>query len=260
MAIRFSNLSDSTLERYLETVDLPSLLRELDAQNINLLFSEIKHFTEKEAEKRDKIVVSYFGEDGVKQIVNAIVTRLTSQPRLGLHAQILDMGAGSGFFTVRVAHKLKEKLPNASFYAVDATPAMLLAIARKAEGIIPFFGIAENIAGSIKEAKNYANVPEQFDAVFSTLMLHHCPDICKVFHSIREVLKPSGKAVIVDLCTHSFKEFKEDMGDIHLGFDPGQIRKKAKKAFSQVSVKVLPGICCESSGRSAQLFIATARP
>jgi len=253
-------LPATTLHRYLQTVDLPQLVRKLEAENVEVLVEEIKHFTVKEAKKRDRIVLSYFGEDGIKQMTDAIVNRLTSAPELRTKARILDIGAGSGFFTIKIATKLRKRLPDVSFYAMDATPAMLLAIERKAEGITPFFGIAENIAGSIKEAKNHANVPEQFDAVFSTLMLHHCPDISKVFHSIREVLKPSGKAVIVDLCTHSFKEFKEDMGDIHLGFDPGQIRKKAKKAFSQVSVKVLPGICCESSGRSAQLFIATARP
>jgi SAM-dependent methyltransferase len=244
----------------LETVDLPSLLLELGAQNIILLVEEIKHFTEKEAEKRDKIVLSYFGEDGVKQIVDSIATRLTSPPKLKTKAQVLDMGAGSGFFTTRVAHKLKESLPQASFYAMDATPAMLLALARKTNLIVPFFGIAENIAGSIQNAKKYADIPAHFDAVFSTLMLHHCPDVEKVFQSLRQVLKSSGKAVVVDLCTHPFTEFREEMGDHHLGFNPEQIRKTAKKVFSKVSVEKLPGICCESSGRCAELFIATMKP
>jgi len=239
---------------------LPRLLHELGAQNIDLIVEEIKHFTEKEAEKRDKIVVSYFGEDGVKQISEAIVTSLTSPPKLKTNAQILDMGAGSGFFTTRVAYKLKELLPHASFYAMDATPSMLLTLARKTDEITPFFGIAENIAGSIQEARRYAEVPERFDAVFSTLMLHHCPDINKVFRSLRKALKTSGKAVIVDLCTHPFTEFKKEMGDLHLGFDPEDIRKTAKKTFSKVSVKKLPGICCESSGRCAELFIATMEP
>ncbi len=249
-----------TLHRYLQTVDLSQLLRRLEAENVEVLVEEIKHFTVKEAKKRDRIVLSYFGQDGIKRMTEAIASRLTTAPKLRTKTKILDMGAGSGFFTTRVAHELKKKSPDALFYAMDATPAMLLAIERKAEDIIPFLGVAENITGSIKEAKNYASIPKNFDVVFSTLMLHHCPDISKVFHSIKEVLKPSGKAVIIDLCTHSFKEFKDEMSDIHLGFDLEQIRRTARKVFSQVSVEVLPGICCESSGRSAQLFIATARP
>ncbi len=254
-------MSALTLEKYLEKVDLHSLLSELGAQNIDLLVGEIRHFTENEARKRDKIVLGYFGQDGVKQIVDSLVTCLNSPPKLMATAQILDMGAGSGFFTTRVSHKLKERLPNASFYAMDATPAMLLAMARKkGDGIAPFFGIAENIAGSMQKAKKYAAVPKRFDAVFSTLMLHHCPDVNKVFRSLREVLKFNGKAVIVDLCTHPFTEFREEMGDFHLGFDHEEIRKAARESFSNVSVKKLPGICCESSGRCAELFIATMKP
>lgn len=249
-----------TLQEYLKTVDLPKLLHDLGAQNIDLLIEEIRHFTEKEAEKRDKIVLSYFGEDGTKQIVNTIIASLDSAPRLKTDSQILDMGAGSGFFTKRVANKLKESLPDAAFYAMDTTPAMLLALARKTQAITPFLGIAENIHGSIKSAVKYADVPEHFDAVFSTLMLHHCPDVDRVFRSVREVLKPSGKAVIVDLCKHPFTEFREEMGDLHLGFDPNEIKEKAKKVFTTVSVKKLPGICCKSSGRCAELFVATMKP
>jgi len=253
-------LRSLTLARYLETTDLRSLLLELGAQNIELVVEEIKHFTEKEAEKRDKIVLDYFGKNGVEQIVGAIATQLTSPPKLKPNAQILDMGAGSGFFTTKAAHKLKKHLPNASFYAMDATPAMLLALAKKGGEITPFFGIAENIAGSIRNAKKYTEVPAQFDAVFSTLMLHHCPDVYKVFQSLRQVLKRSGKAVIVDLCTHPFTEFRAEMGDLHLGFEPEEVKKTARKVFSRVSVEKLPGICCESSGRCAELFVATMRP
>jgi ubiquinone/menaquinone biosynthesis C-methylase UbiE len=250
----------SRLEKYLETTDLRRLLTELGAQNIELVVDEIEHFTEKEGEKRDNIVLSYFGQAGVTQIVDTIVTKLIRPPKLKANARILDMGAGSGFFTTRVASKLKEHLPHASFYAMDATPAMLLTIANKTTVVTPLFGIAENILGSMRKAKQYADVPTRFDALFSTLMLHHCPDIDKVFQSIRKILNPTGKAVIVDMCTHLFTEFKEEMGDLHLGFDPSEIKEAAQKTFSKASIKKLHGICCKSSGRCAELFIATMRP
>jgi len=249
------------LEEYLETADLPKVLRKLGVQNVEVLTKEISHFTRKEAEKRDKIVLSYFGKDGVKLTVDSITTALNSPPKLKPDAKILDMGSGSGFFTARVASKITDLAPNASFYAMDATPAMLLALAKKKGTLItPFLGIAENVVGSIENAKKYAVVPDRFDVVFSTLMLHHCPDIDRVFKSVRQVLKPTGKAVIFELCTHTFTEFREEMGDLHLGFDPNQIRQAAKKEFSKVSVKKLPGICCSSSGRRAELFIAVLKP
>ena len=249
----------STLGDYLKTIDLPKLLTELGAQDPELLINGIRHFTQKEARKRDKIVLDYFGEKGIRQIVDTVATKLNLQPELKQTAQILDVGAGSGLFTAQIASKLKKHLPKASFYAMDATPAMLAAVEKKKEGITPFFGIAENIAGSIRKARQYATVPDQFDAAFSTLMLHHCTDIDKVFKSLREVLKPSGKAVIIDMCTHSFTEFKAEMGDVHLGFDPEQIRKAGEKLFSKVTVEKLPGIYCSSTGRRAELFVATLR-
>jgi hypothetical protein len=86
-----ANLLTLSLQKYLDTVDLPNVLQELGAQNINLHIEKIRYFTEKEAEKRGKIVQGYFSENGVKQIVNAIVT-LTSPPKLKISSLILDIG------------------------------------------------------------------------------------------------------------------------------------------------------------------------
>jgi len=243
-------------EDYLESVELPKLLKKLKATVIESLVEQVKHFTEKEAERRDKIVANYFGDEGIERIVNSIVQGLLSPPQLKENAKVLDVGAGSGFFTVRVVNELRRYLPKASFYAMDLTPAMLKVLARKTSEITPFLGIAENIRGSVEHARRHLNIPEKFDAVFSTLMLHHSLDIEAVFQSYREVLEADGKALVIDLCAHPFEEFKEEMGDVHLGFEPEQVKRKAEKHFSRVDVKKVSGIRCRSSGRSAELLIA----
>jgi SAM-dependent methyltransferase len=247
----------STFKEYPKGIELQKLLEELGVPNVETLTEEIKHFTEKEAEKRDKIVLSYFGEEGVQRIVESIVRCLLSPPKLRENAKILDVGAGSGFFTSAVAEKLRQHLPEASFYAMDVTPDMLRLLARKTSQVTTFLGVAENIRGSLEHASRYLRVPEKFDAIFSTLTLHHCPDVEKVFQSVKEAVDIHGKAVLVDLCKHSFKEFREEMGDVHLGFEPELIKKLAEKHFSKVQVEKMPGICCKSSGRSAELFIAS---
>ena len=249
-----------TIEEYFKDFNLKDLLVELGAQNVDFLVKEVNHFTEKEAIKRDEITLNYFGEEGVERIVNSVSAKLNSMRKPRRTTDILDIGAGSGFFTTRIASKLQRTLPHVLFYAMDATPAMLLALARKKQQVIPFFGIAENISGNIEKAQEYAAIPKLFDALFSTLMLHHCPHIDRIFKSVRQVLKPRGKTVIIDLCTHSFIEFREEMGDVHLGFDPEQIERAAGKFFSEVTVEKLPGIHCSSSGRSAELFVATLKP
>ncbi len=249
-----------TFEDYLKNIELQKLLEELKVPKIEKLMEEVKHFTEKEAKRRDKIVLSYFGEDGIERIIDSIVQGLLSPPKLKENAKVLDVGAGSGFFTLKVVDKLRRRLPETAFYAMDLTPAMLQMLARTTTRITPFLGVAENVRGSVEHARKYLNIPEKFDAIFSTLMLHHCLDIERVFESFRKAVEADGKAVVVDLCKHSFEEFREEMGDLHLGFEPELIKEEAEKHFSKVQVKKIPGICCTNSGRSAKLFIAVMTP
>lgn len=182
---------------------------------------------------------------------------MLSPPKLPKNAVVLDVGAGSGFFTAKIAQKIRVTNPNAAFYALDITPAMLLSLEKKNVNITPFLGIAENIKGSIKEARKHFTIPYKFDAVFSTLMLHHSTQPEKVFKNIQTVLKKKGKAIVVDLCEHCFEEFRTEMGDIHLGFKPEKIYQIAQKHFPTVKVEKMPGICCECSGRSAEIFFVT---
>jgi SAM-dependent methyltransferase len=241
-----------SFKEYAKKVDLRQLFRKLGAANPETLAKTVEHFTAKEARKRDKIVLGYFGEEGVQRIIEAITKQLQT-PSLRKGSKVLDVGAGSGFFTAKIA----ERIPDAKFYAMDATPAMLLALAKKNLGITPFLGVAENIKTSITEARAYADIPTKFDAIFSTLMLHHSVDPEKVFASIKNVLTKKGKAVILDLCEHSFVEFKKEMEDVHLGFNLDCIQKTAKQHFPIVGIAKMPGIGCSCSGRSAEIFVAT---
>jgi len=245
-----------SFESYLNSVNLQGLLEELGAPNADAIIKAVEYFSEQEAEKRDQIVLGYFGEASIQHITDSIVKHLLSPPKLGTRAKILDVGAGSGFFTVRVADEILRHVPDASFYAMDIAPAMLSVLSRKSGKITPFLGVAENIAESIKCARRYLSVPSRFDAVFSTLVLHHCPDVRTVFRSTRSVLTHHGKAVFIDLCEHPFKEFQEEMDDLHLGFDPALVEKEATMFFRTVHVSRMPGIRCECSGRSADLFVA----
>lgn len=247
-------------EDYLKNVKVSELLQELGVPKIETVMAEVKHFTEKEGKRRDKILLSYFGENGIERIISSIVQALLSPPQLSKDAKVLDVGAGSGFFTMRVVDKLRSHLPEAAFFAMDLTPAMLQVLAEKTSNITLFLGVAENIRGSVEHARRYLGIPEKFDAIFSTLMLHHCLNVERVFESFREAVEVNGKVVVIDLCKHSFKEFREEMGDVHLGFKPELIQEKAEKQFSKVKVEKIPGICCNRSGKSAELFVAFMKP
>jgi SAM-dependent methyltransferase len=244
----------NNLAKYFATTNPQDFFKKLNADNPQTLANAIAHFTVKEAEKRDAITLGYFGEEGTKRIVAAITERIT--PFLSENSSVLDVGAGSGFFTSKIGQAINLKIPNVGFYAMDATPAMLLALQKKHAELTPLWGIAENIKGSLKEAEAYAQVPQRFDAVFSSLMLHHSAKPETVFASIKNILKPSGVAVILDLCEHNLLEFKTDLADVHLGFKLEYIKELAEQEFASVQIEKLPGISCSSSGRSAQIFVA----
>lgn len=244
------------IEKYLKQPKLEQLFKELGTAKPKILAETVEHFITKEAKQRDKIVVSYFGRQGVDQITNTIARILLESPKLSARAKVLDVGAGTGFFTERIIIKIHARLPSVNFYAMDLTPAMLLTLTKKKMKITPFIGIAENIKGSVKEARKYASLPHKFDAIFSTLMLHHSTSPEKVFKSFKAVLKKKGKAIVVDMCKHEFVEFKTEMGDVHLGFEPEDVCRMARKYFSDVKVEIMHGISCECSGRSAEIFVA----
>jgi ubiquinone/menaquinone biosynthesis C-methylase UbiE len=243
-------------ETYLNQLQLEKLFKQLKAPDPGALAKTMRHFATKEAENRDKIVNDYFGQPAINRMVDTIARALLASPKPPSNVKILDVGAGSGFFTVKVAEEVRAELPESSFYAMDLTPTMLLHLAKKKAKITPFVGIAENIEGSIRQAGKFFKIPREFEAVFSTLMLHHSTRPEKVFESIGKVLKKDGKAIIVDLCRHEFEEFKTEMGDVHLGFKPENIREMAQKHFSTVRIRKIPAVRCESSGRSAEIFFA----
>jgi SAM-dependent methyltransferase len=249
----------TNLQKYLKKTQLEKLFKELGATEPKTLAKTVRHFTTKEAEKRDRIVTSYFGHKGINRIVNAVAKLLLEPPKPPRNGKILDIGAGTGFFTLKIAEKIRSRVSEVSFYAMDPTPAMLLELERKNADITPFIGIAENIGASVKAATAYVKIPSKFDAVFSTLMLHHSVHPEEVFGSLKTVLKRNGKAIIVDLCEHGFEEFKTEMGDIHLGFKPEKISEMGREHFTNVRVQRIPGVHCASSGRSAELFVVSMR-
>jgi len=77
----------SAFESYVKNINLQKLLEKLEASNIDTIVKEVKHFAEMEAENRDKIVLDYFGEYGVKRITESIVSYLLSLPKLSINAK-----------------------------------------------------------------------------------------------------------------------------------------------------------------------------
>lgn len=127
---------------------------------------------------------SAFGRDRWQQPDRVIATLA-----LGRGVRVADIGAGGGYFTMRLAEAVgREGL----VYAVDTDHGLLeqtvaTARARGLANIEPIF------AGD-----GLPSLPEAVDVAFASNAYHHLPDQPRYFAALIALLRPGGRVVIVE--------------------------------------------------------------
>jgi SAM-dependent methyltransferase len=121
-----------------------------------------------------------YGGIGQAQVLGK-VTKLLG-PRPGPFASSLEIGAGTGYFTLNLlqAGVVREAT------CTDISPGMLAALERNAETL----GVeVETVAC---DAAELPFEDESFDLVLGHAVLHHLPDLPRAFAEFRRVLRPGG--------------------------------------------------------------------
>lgn len=105
---------------------------------------------------------------------------------------ILDVGCGTGGVTIPAKIRVGE---NGSAAGIDPAPEMIAVARRKAERA----GIEIDFRVGVIESLPFPD--GAFDAVTSSLMMHHLPEHVQVkgLSEIRRVLKPGGRLLIADM-------------------------------------------------------------
>jgi|Deesub1362B_J571_1020462.scaffolds.fasta_scaffold00023_102 SAM-dependent methyltransferase len=225
----------------------------LDSKEIGGLMEQIDFF-EEEASQRDHIVKDYFGDECVSAVIDELYREIS---RVGVkYPYILDVGAGSGFFTNIVKLRLRESGFKPYIYGLDISPGMLSELEKK--GITPIWGVADKISESIFLNNEYfdTQIPLRYDIVISTLALHHFHSPRDVLRSMRSVLRESGEVIILDVLKHGYEDLHEKLKDVHLGFDVEEIRNLAREIFPVVDVDILDGVYCRVDDTEVGLFKA----
>ena len=104
---------------------------------------------------------------------------------------VLEVGSGPGQLAVLLARAA----PDITLTGVDISPEMVDRAARRAEGA----GLGGRVRLEVGDVGSLPFPDASFDAVVSTLSLHHWPDPARGLTEVHRVLKPGGEARIYDL-------------------------------------------------------------
>lgn len=130
-------------------------------------------------------------------------------------ASVADIGAGTGYFSVRLA----KAVPNGTVFAADIEPAMLEHIQKRAK--------AESLSNivTVHAGGASANLPKPVDVVLVVDTYHHLPNRPVYFAELKKSLTPAGRVAIVD-----FKKDSPDGPPREFRFEADQIIAEMKQA------------------------------
>jgi predicted methyltransferase len=103
-------------------------------------------------------------------------------------AVIADVGAGTGYFTVRLARMV----PNGRVYAVDTEANMVKHLAARAREA----GL-KNVTAVLGSSDD-PRIPDRADVVLFVDVYHHIEKRERYFRNLARALKPGGRVAIVD--------------------------------------------------------------
>jgi ubiquinone/menaquinone biosynthesis C-methylase UbiE len=103
---------------------------------------------------------------------------------------IADIGAGSGYFTFRLAHHVGDK---GKVYAVDVSPDMILYINRRIRELK-----ATNVVSILADPDDPLLADGSVNRFFFSDSWHHIENQTKYLSLLKKMLKPGGEIVMID--------------------------------------------------------------
>lgn len=134
--------------------------------------------------------------------------------------RVLDLGCGTGFFTIPLAQRLP-----CQFTGADRSKAMLTCARDKKEG--------RDITWDIQEATHLSYESESFDVVFISNLLHHFMNPLDVIEQCARVLKPGG------LLVNHYGALEDIIRDADHKFFPSAIELDVRRTPARIQMEYL---------------------
>jgi SAM-dependent methyltransferase len=115
---------------------------------------------------------------------HAVIQALALKP----DARVADLGAGTGYFSARLANML----PQGLVYAVDIEPDMVRYLEARAK--------RENLRNltAVAGAPDDPRLPEKVDLILLVDVYHHIEDRARYFRKLSGSLRPGGRIAVID--------------------------------------------------------------
>jgi ArsR family transcriptional regulator len=156
---------------------------------------------------------------------------------------VADLGCGTASVAAQLAPHVKQVI------GVDNSAAMLKAARRRTAEL-------KNVDLRRGELESLPIDAGACDAALLLLALTYVESAASVLKEAARVLKPGGRAVVVDLLPHDRDDFRRQMGQRHAGFDPKDVERMMQSAgLLPITAYPLPP---EQGVKGPALFLATA--
>lgn len=173
-------------------------------------------------------------------IARAIEKRHQFHPEM----EVMDFGVGTGLLGFEIAPRVKK------VYGIDTSKEMLEQVKRKNRPECSIEVLHQDILQN--------PLTQEFDALISSMTLHHIEDLELFFQTIYKNIKRGGFIAIADLEREDGTFHSDNTGVFHFGFEAEKLMEVVQKTgFGEVVFETINTI--EKPSRSYDIFLLTAK-
>lgn len=200
----------------------------------------------------DKKAASWDENPGRVRLASDIAEAILGEKTLTAHMNVLEFGCGTGLLTLKLSPRVR------SVTGVDTSRGMLGVLQAK----IKEQGLA-NIKTRLLDPASGGVLEGCYDAVISSMTLHHVKEIAPLFARFYSVTAPGGYVLLADLDSDEGKFHGENHTVFHDGFDRQRLEKLLSEAgFRDVRDKtaaIVERPLADGAVQTFSIFLITCR-